>query len=160
MIARNLTVLIALIGLVALCFLAGCGVFKSSTTQASVESSSASSAASSRSSSSPFRWSSDSSSPAGDTGSAYQRDVTDYTAKFAASERSVQSFQRDLSAIAESHGVTNWEQDDDTYRAIGAGLAKAGVSGERYQLLSVELSNQNQSQLSLVNSGYKAYHAQ
>ena len=160
MIARTITVLITLVGLVALCFLAGCGVFKSSTTQASVESSSKSSAASSRSSSSPFRWSSDSSSPAGNTASAYQHDVADYTAKFAGSEGSVQSFQRDLSAIAEGHGVTNWEQDDDTYLAIGAGLAKAGVTGERYQLLSVELSNQNQNQLSLVNSGYKAYGTQ
>jgi hypothetical protein len=157
MIARTTTILI---GAVALCFSAGCGVFKSSTTQASVESSSKSSAASSRSSSSPFRWSSDSSSPAGDTPSAYQRDVTDYTAKFAASDGDVQSFQRDLSAIAEDHGVTDWEQDDATYLAIGSGLAKAGVSGERYQLLSVELSNQNQSQLTLVNSGYKAYGTQ
>ncbi len=157
MIARITTVLI---GAAVLCLLAGCGVFKSSTTQASVESSSKSSAASSRSSSSPFRWSSDSSSPAGDTSSAYQRDVTDYTAKFAVSDGNPQSFQRDLSAIAEDHGVTNWEQDDDTYLAIGRGLAKAGVSGERYQLLSVELSNQNQSHLSLVNSGYKAYGTQ
>ena len=83
--------------------------------------------------------------------------MTDYTAKFAASDGDVQSFQRDLSAIAEDHGVTDWEQDDATYLAIGSGLAKAGVSGERYQLLSVELSNQNQSHLTLVNSGYKAY---
>ena len=157
MITRVIAILIAA---AVLCLLAGCGVFKSSTTQASVESSSKSSAASSRSSSSPFRWSSDSSSPAGDTASAYQRDVTDYTAKFAASEGDVQSFQRDLSSVAESHGVTDWEQDDATYLAIGRGLAKAGVRGERYQLLSVELSNQNQSQLSLVNSGYKAYDTQ
>ena len=56
--------------------------------------------------------------------------------------------------------MTNWEQDNDTYLAIGRGLAKAGVTGERYQLLSVELSNQNQSHLSLVNSGYKAYGTQ
>ena len=69
----------------------------------------------------------------------------------------MQSFQRDLSAIAEGYGVTDWEQDDATYLAIGGGLAKAGVTGERYQLLSVELSNQNQSHLTLVNSGYKAY---
>ena len=146
-----------LIGIVALSLSAGCGVFKSSTTQASVESSSDSSAAGFRSSSSPFNWSSDSSSPAGDTPSAYQRDVTDYTAKFAASDGDVPSFQRDLSAIAEGHGVTDWEQDDATYLAIGSGLAKAGVTGEHYQLLSVELSNQNQSHLTLVNSGYKAY---
>ena len=157
MIARVTTVLI---GALVLCFAAGCGVFKSSTTQASVESSSNSSAAGFRSSSSPFRWSSDSSSPAGDAASAYQRDVTDYTAKFATSDGDIQSFQRDLSAIAEGHGVTDWERDDATYLAIGTGLAKAGVSGERYQLLSVELSNQNQSHLYLVNSGYEAYGTQ
>ena len=82
--------------------LAGTGcIFKSSTSQASFESSS-------KSSSSPFKWSSDSSSPAGDTPSAYQRDVTDYTAKFAASDGDVPSFQRDLSAIAEGHGVTGY----------------------------------------------------
>ena len=154
MIARTLALLIVL---AALCFLAGCGVFKSSTTQASVESSSDSRSASFRSSAIPFRWSSDSSSPGSGGASAYQRDVTDYTAKFAASEGDPQSFQRDLSAIAESHGVTDWERDDDTYLAIGAGLAKAGVSGTRYQLLAVELSGQNQSQLALVNSGYAAY---
>jgi hypothetical protein len=154
MIARTTTLLI---GVVALCFSTGCGVFKSSTTQASVESSSKSSAAGFRSSSSPFKWSSDSSSPAEDTPSAYQHDVTDYTAKFAVSEENVQSFQRDLSAIAEGHGVTHWEQDDATYLAIGRGLAKAGVSGERYQLLSVQLSNENPSQLALVNSGYETY---
>jgi len=157
MIARTTALLI---GVVALCFSTGCGVFKSSTTQASVESSSKSSAAGFRSSSSPFKWSSDSSSPAGDTPSAYQHDVSDYTAKFAASEGNVQSFQRDLSSIAEGHGVTDWEQDDATYLAIGRGLAKAGVSGQRYQLLSVQLSNQNPSQLALVNSGYETYGTQ
>jgi hypothetical protein len=86
--------------------------------------------------------------------------VTDYTAKFAASEGNIQSFQRDLSAIAEGHGVTHWEQDDATYLAIGRGLAKAGVSGQRYQLLSVQLSNENPSQLALVNSGYQTYGTQ
>ena len=154
MIARTITVLI---GVAAICLLAGCGVFKSSTTQASVESSSDSSAAGFRSSSSPFKWSSDSSSPAGESPSAYQHDVTDYTARFAESEGDVQSFQRDLSSIAEGHGVTDWERDEATYLAIGRGLAKAGVSGARYQLLAVELSNQNQSQLALVNSGYENY---
>jgi hypothetical protein len=149
----------ALIGIVALGLSAGCGVFKSSTTQASFESSSDSSAAGFRSSSSPFRWSSDSSSPGSDSSSAYQRDVTDYTAKFAVSDGEVQSFQRDLSAIAEGHGVTDWEREEATFLAIGSGLAKAGLSGERYQQLAVQLSNQNPSQLTLVESGYHTYGA-
>jgi len=152
MIARTIVVLI---GAVALSLSAGCGVFKSSTTQASVESSSDSSAAAFRSSSSPFRWSSDSSSPSGESSSAYQHDVTDYTAKFAASEGNAQSFQRDLSAIAEGHGVTDWEQDDATYLAIGRGLAKAGLSEQRFQDFAAQLSNDGQ--LALVKSGYETY---
>ena len=152
MIARTIAVLI---GVAALCFSVGCGVFKSSTTQASVESSSDSSAAAFRSSSSPFRWSSDSSSPGGESSSAYQRDVTDYTAKFAASEGDPQSFQRDLSAIAEGHGVTDWEQDEVTYLAIGRGLAKAGLSEQRFQDFAAQLSNDRQ--LALVKSGYQTY---
>ena len=154
MIARTMAVLI---GTVVLCFSAGCGVFKSSTTQASVESSSDSSAAGFRSSSSPFRWSSDSSSPSDAGSSAYQRDVTDYTAKVAASGSDVQSFQRDLSAIAEGHGVTDWEQDESTYLAIGRGLAKAGLSEQRFQDFAAELSNHDQSRLALVKSGYQTY---
>ena len=154
MIARSIAVLI---GTIVLCFSAGCGVFKSSTTQASVESSSDSSAASSRSSSSPFRWSSDSSSPSDASSLAYQRDVTDYTAKVAASEGDVQSFQRDLSAIAEGHGVTDWEQDDSTYLAIGRGLAKAGLSRQRFHEFAAQLSTESRSQLALVRSGYETY---
>jgi hypothetical protein len=154
MITRTIAVLT---GGVLLCFSAGCGVFKSSTTQASVESSSDSSAAGFRSSSSPFEWSSDSSSPSGESPSAYQRDVIDYTAKFAASEGDVQSFQRDVTAIAEGHGITDWEQDDGTYLAIGRGLAKASLSEQRFQQLAVQLSNQNQRQLALLKSGYETY---
>jgi hypothetical protein len=154
MIVRSIAVLI---GVVVFGLTAGCGVFKSSTTQASFESSSDSSAAGFRSSSSPFRWSSDSSSPGGGGSSAYQRDVTDYTAKFAASEAESQSFQRDLSAIAEGHGVTDWERDETTYLAIGRGLAKAGLTEQRFQQLADELSNQDPSQLALVRSGYETY---
>jgi hypothetical protein len=83
--------------------------------------------------------------------------VTDYTAKFAISEGNPQSFQRDLSTIAEGHGVTDWEQDEDTYLAIGRGLAKAGLSGQRFQQLAVQLSNQSENQLALVKSGYETY---
>jgi len=155
MIARG--IIAVLTGFVVLGFSAGCGVFKSSTTEASVESSSKSSAAGFRSSSSPFRSSSDSSSPSDEGSSAYQRDVTDYTAKFAASDGEPGSFQRDLSTIAEGHGVTDWERDDATYLAIGRGLAKAGVSEQRYQQLAVQLSNANPSQLALVRSGYETY---
>jgi len=147
MIVRTITVFIAV---VAFCFSAGCGIFKSSTTQASVESSSKSSAASSRSSSG-------SSSPSEESPSAYERDVTDYTAKFAVSGGDAQAFQRDVSAMAEEHGVTDWEQDDATYEAIGRGLAKAGLGEQGFQDFVAQLSSANHGQLGLVKSGYETY---
>lgn len=138
--------------LVALCFQVGC--FKSSTTQAS-------SGSSSDFSSSPFTSSSDSSSGSDEAEEdAYQRDIRDYTAKLAASDLDLRSYQRDLSAIAESYGVTDWERRDTTFVAIGRGLAKAQISHRRYTELAVELADENYAHLALVKSGYETYRTQ
>jgi hypothetical protein len=133
---------------VALCFLVGCS--KSSTTQASFESSS-------KFSSSPFKSSSKSSSGSDETEDAYQRDVRDYTAKLAASEMDLRSYQRDLSAIAEAYGISDWERRDATFVAIGRGLAKAQISDRRFSELAVELANRDYARLALVKSGYETY---
>lgn len=134
------------VGSVGLCFLLGC--FKSSTTQASFEGSSKSSAA-------PFKSSSDSSGSSDKRQAAYHRDVRDYTARFAAAPGDVRVFQRDLSAIAESHGVTDWEHDDVTYFAIGQGLARAGLEGDRFRRLAKELASKRD--LAMVKAGYEQY---
>jgi hypothetical protein len=133
---------------VVLCIQVGCS--KSSTTQASSESSS-------KSSSSPFKSSSGSSSGSEETEDAYQRDVRDYTAKLAASKLNLQSYQRDLSSIAEAYGITDWERRDATFVAIGRGLAKAQISDRRYRVIAVELANEDYAHLALLKSGYETY---
>ena len=132
----------------AICFLVGCS--KSSTSQASSESSS-------NFSSSPFKSSSKSSSGSDEAEEAYQRDVRDYTAKIAASEFDLQSYQRDLSGIAEVYGVSDWERHDATFVAIGRGLAKADISDRRFTELAVQLANKDYAHLALVKSGYETY---
>ena len=146
-----------IIGL-ALCVAVGCS--KSSTTQASFESSS-------DSSSSPFKSSSKSSGSgdeedekdgaAGDRETAFQRDVRNHTAAFARSvaEPDLDSFQRDLGIIAEDHGITNWEQFADTYIAIGRGLADSELDEWSAQQLAVALSDEDIERLKLVRSGYE-----
>jgi hypothetical protein len=152
-----------LIGIVALCLTVGC-FSKSSTTQASFESSS-------KIASSPFKSSSKSSGgdekKKKDNGdekkeTSFQRDVRNHTAAFArsAGEPDLKSFQRDLSAIAEDHGITNWEQFADTYVAIGWGLADSGLDDWSAQQLATALSDDDIGHLTLVQSGYESRNIQ
>jgi hypothetical protein len=140
---------------IALCFATGC--FKSSTTQASFGSSS-------DSSSSPFKSSSKSSSGDDEEGekeedkeTAFQRDVRNYTVEFArtADEHDVESFQRDLAAIAEGYGITDWEQTGDTFVAIGRGLGESELDQPSAKQLVVALSNEDYDHLMLIRSGYE-----
>jgi hypothetical protein len=78
--------------------------------------------ASSKIVSSPFISSSKSSSPE----AAYREDVRDYTAAHLQSGGTVDELRRQIGKLAEKHGITDWENNESTFRAIGAGLAKAG----------------------------------
>ena len=141
---------------VTLCF--GVGCFKSSTTQASSESSS-------DSSSSPFKSSSKSSSGDDEEGdeegeeeeSAFQRDIRNYTTEFAqtVNEHDIDSFQRDLGAIAEGYGITDWERTEDTFVAIGRGLGESELDEPGVKQLAVALSNEDYDHLMLIRSGYE-----
>jgi hypothetical protein len=77
----------------------------------------------SKSISSPLASSSRSSSPE----DAYEGDVRDYTAAYLKSGGRADELRRELSALAEKHGISDWEQNKATFRGIGAGLAKAGA---------------------------------
>ena len=141
---------------IALCFATGC--FKSSTTQASFGSSS-------DSSSSPFKSSSKSSSGDDEEGekeeekeTAFQRDVRNYTVEFArtADEHNIESFQRDLGAIAEGYGITDWERTEDTFVAIGRGLGESEIDEPSTKQLAVALSNEDYDHLMLIRSGYES----
>jgi hypothetical protein len=126
---------IALLALLCLVLATGLGCFKSSTSQASSESSSDSSRSSSRSSAS----SSGSSSPSSREG-PYQQDVRDYTSKW---------------VIAEKHGITNYEADQVTWVAIGMGLKKSGIGGERFQQVRDTLAAGNAEAGKWIDKGYK-----
>jgi hypothetical protein len=139
----------------ALCFATGCS--KSSTTQASFGSSS-------DSSSSPFKSSSKSSSGDDEEGekeeekeTAYQRDIRNYTVEFArtADEHDIESFQRDLAAIAEGYGITDWERTEGTFVAIGRGLGESELDEPSAKQLAVVLSNEDYDQLMLIRAGYE-----
>jgi hypothetical protein len=141
---------------IALCFATGCS--KSSTTQGSFGSSS-------DSSSSPFKSSSKSSSGDDEEGekeeekeTAFQRDVRNYTVEFARTvdEHDIESFQRDLGAIAEGYEITDWERTGGTYVAVGRGLAESDLDEPSAKRLAVALSNEDYDHLMLIRSGYES----
>ncbi len=77
----------------------------------------------SKSISSPITSSSRSSSPEG----AFEGDVRNYTAAYMKSGGRPEDLRREISALAEKHGVSDWERNKATFRGIGAGLAQAGA---------------------------------
>jgi len=90
--------------------------------------------ASSKSVSSPFTSSSKSSSQE----QAYREDVRDYTAAHLQSGGKVDELRRQIGTLAEKYGITDWENSEATFQAIGAGLAKAG-----YRQVQVDAFKQN-----------------
>jgi hypothetical protein len=60
---------------------------------------------------------------------SYRRDLRQYTAVFARqADGSRDEFMRGVSRIAEDHGITHWESEALTPRAIGEGLHDAKLS--------------------------------
>ncbi len=144
--------------MVALLLATGCS--KSLTTQASFGSSS-------DSSSSPFKSSSQSSSGPEEKEqkpeekeapkeTAYQRDVRNHTTAFARSEGAadVDRFQRELASIAEAYGITDWEQVEETYVAVGRGLADSDLDAASVEDFAVALSNRDDDHRMSIQSGY------
>lgn len=100
--------------------------------------------------------SSSSSSP-GAAERAYQDDVSDYTRAYAKSGGSdFQAFQADLAKLAREHGITNWEDNLDTYTAIGAGLRGAGVSAAQLMAYKQNLAGGDENKADAIQRGYDA----
>ena len=123
------------------------GCFKSVTLQASSESSS-------KSLSSPFKSSSNSSSP-DEKEAEVTRDVRDATELWAIrGGGDVDSLRRDVGSIAREYGVTDWEQHAVTYRAIGRGLRRSQLERESFDSIMAELAAGAPRALAWIEAGY------
>lgn len=135
----------ALVTVGILALLTGPGCFKSSTLQASSESSSASSYSSSGSSSR-------SSSP----GYGYQVELRNATKEWILSGGDVESFKLEVARLAGEHGVTDWQAYEGTWDAIGRGLKRSGVRGERLEQVKQALAGSDEQAAEWIQKGYDA----
>jgi len=92
------------------------------------------------------------------TGDKYQQEIQDYTQAYVKSseEADYASFQKGLTGIANSHGVVDWEQDSNTYVAIGKGLKKAGLKGVSYETYKNNLAGSDVTKMTNIQEGYNS----
>jgi len=108
----------------------------------------------SKSISSPFKSSSGSSGEEADP--AYQGEIASFTAGFAGSGGDTATFRRGVASIATRRGINDWEDDDQTCRAIGQGLHKAGLDDGRAEALAGDLLSGRADRVQVVMKGYDA----
>lgn len=130
----------------AILILVGCSVSTSSRSASdafdSSESSSRSSASSSRSSAGSERQ------------SRYREDVRTYTAAYVTSGGRFDAFERELGEVARRHGLTNWEDDQMTYVAIGEGLGDAAVGEAQLETYKASFSRSDPLKMQAIQRGY------
>lgn len=143
--SKGLQIGTSLVLALSLLALNGCSLSKSS---------SASSESSSDIVSSPFTSSSESS---GGDEKEYQDEVTGYTDAYVRSSTAdYAGFRKGLADLAERYGITNWEAQPITYRAIGRGLRKAGLNGIEYETFKRNLAAGEETKMQDIEQGYRS----
>jgi hypothetical protein len=151
--ATPLATPLALALILGLGMMAGCSSFKSSSSPSRWSSQS------SKSSSSPFRWSS--SSSGGDQAadadeSAYEKDVRETTSSVFEGGGGVNELMSQIGPVALDHGIHNWEGEPATYRAIGAGLADAGLTIDQFERVSRDVAGDSEVRKEFLMEGFKS----
>jgi len=85
---------------------------------------------------------------------AYRDDIRDFTAAYASTHQDLQGFEHGLGEVARRHGITDWEADDITYIAVGAGLKRAAVSGADLASYETTIGRTEPAKVALIRSGY------
>lgn len=87
----------------------------------------------------------------------YQSDVVDYTYAYLKSSSDTtdyNEFQKGLAEIADKHGVSDWESDPLTYKAIGKALKKAHIDGVGYETFKKNFADGDSEKMQQIQDGY------
>ena len=85
---------------------------------------------------------------------SYHRDLRQYAAVFVRGEGTREEFLRGVSRIAEDHGITHWEAEPVTPRAIGEGLRDANLSEAEMNAFADSVGR-NRPEAQLALEGYQ-----
>ena len=85
---------------------------------------------------------------------AYENDVSDYTTAYVKSSQDFSSFQSGLGDVARKRGISDWEGDANTWRGIGVGLARAGISKTQLDVYKTNLSGGDPGRAASIQKGF------
>ena len=89
-----------------------------------------------------------------ETATVYEEDVAAVTVLYASREKNNEEYQRQISRIAGSHGIGDWEQEAATFEGMGMGLRRAGVDKNSIATMPYFSSLAGSAQFDLVMKGY------
>jgi len=86
---------------------------------------------------------------------SYQRDVSQLTVTYLKSGGDLSAFQSGIANLAKARGITNWEADSTTTRAIGTGAGTAELDEEAFERFSKQLVGDDLMKLNELRIGYQ-----
>lgn len=89
------------------------------------------------------------------TTTVFEEDVAAVTVLYVSREKTTDEYQRQVTSIAKNHGISDWEQEQSTFIAMGKGLRRAGVSQGSISNLPYFRSMADSSSYSDVIKGYQ-----
>lgn len=89
------------------------------------------------------------------TATLYEEDVAAATVLYVSSDKNNDTYRRQITSIAENHGISDWEQESSTFFGMGKGLRRAGVAESSIPSLSYFRSIADSPNYSLVLRGYQ-----
>lgn len=104
---------------------------------------------------SPSRSSASSSGDEDEKKEAYRDDVRDFTAAYAAEYADLDGFATGLTTVARRHGITDWEAEDATFTAVGAGLRRAQVRDADRERFEALVARDAPAKVALMRRGYE-----
>lgn len=86
---------------------------------------------------------------------SYQRDVSQLTVTYLQSGGDLAAFQSGIASLAKARGITDWETDSTTTRAIGTGAGTARLDEEAFVAFSKQLVGDDLMKLNELRIGYQ-----
>ncbi len=85
----------------------------------------------------------------------YEEDVAAVTVFYLSGKKNDDAYKREVTSIAENHGISDWEQEGSTFVGMGMGLRRAGVAETSIAGLPYFRSIADGSNYSQVIKGYQ-----
>jgi len=86
----------------------------------------------------------------------YENDIANYTAQFVEADHgTLDNFRADVGEMAQEYGITDWENDRNTFIGIGRGLKKAKLGRPQISAFSESLTNKDPLKMQIIDEGLK-----